>query len=1208
MDLIRLVIHKPVSVTVGVILVVMFGLIGLGAIPIQLAPNVDRPIVTVTTQWPGRSPDEIVDRITKEQEETLKNVSNLRSMHSVSRQGEAAVTLEFYVGSDVGRALQEVSDSLRQVPEYPPEVDEPVIKAAEGASENAIAWMMVELKPGTRAKHPDFDITTLYDALDKEVKPYLERIDGVAEVNIYGGRKREARVMTNAEALARHGLTFADLVEAMRAENENVSAGAIAEGKRDYRVRVLGRYETAEQVLDTVVAYRDGSPIHVRDVAQVEIGYVKLRGFVRSLAGNSIAMNVIRQNNANVMEVMKELRERLDDVRERILPNLHPTAGPDLQLRQVYDETTYITSAIDLVMDNLWIGGALAAVVLLLFLRSFVSTGIIALAIPISVIGTFLVLLALGRTLNVISLAGLAFAVGMVVDNAIVVLENTQRRLELGDAPRQAAHRGGREVWLAMLASTLTTVAVFIPVLTIQEESGQLFRDISLAIVASVLLSLVVAVTVIPAACAAWMRPHRPARHGAIRRAFEGLLGLTPLCAAGVNGLARMVGWLNTGWRSWSVRPVVIVAMTIASLYGAWRLAPPLDYLPPGNRNLVFGGLLIPPGYSVEEQNSIAERIEGQLKPYVEANINDPASVAALPPIPRFGAGGAQPKPFDPVPVENFFIGSFSGGMFTGATSQDPNVVIPIGQLLTNAMNTIPDAFGGARQSSLFGRGVAGGNTINLEISGPRLDRVTDAARFMFGLSGMKYGFQNVRPDPVNFNLAQPEWRLQLNAIGRETGLRTRDIGLAARALFDGAFVGDFTLNGDAIDLVVLPPGGRLDYKERIRSTPITTPSGRTVPLDLVASIVPATAPQEIQRIEELPSVTVLITPPNEKPLAEVMDEIRAEVVGPAQSAGMIDQTMRVRLEGTAAKLDEVKAALIGAPPPLDAPPAAWQRVMEGVGLAIFAAGAAVGLFGVVRAARARVGSYAYGAVGALLLAVTVGGLFLMFGAAPQLATARLVWTLMVTYLLMAALFESFVYPFVIMFTVPLAIVGGFAGLRVVHEVTMANPVLAPQQLDVITMLGFIILVGVVVNNAILLVHQSLNFMRGAGESPEELEEPMPMMQAISEAVRTRVRPILMTTLTSVLGMLPLALFPGAGSELYRGLGAVVIGGLIVSTVFTLVLVPLLFGLVLQMSHGLRALLSREGDASGREPEDRGSRTTRRGEGRSPAALEMQPA
>lgn len=1162
MDIVKLSIAKPVSVAVGVILVVMFGLIGLTAIPIQLTPTVDRPIISVTTAWPGRSPQEVVDEITKKQEEQLKNVANLKKMVSVSFEGSSEITLEFMISADINRALQEVSDSLRQVEAYPTEVEEPAIKAADGASENAIAWIITELPEDKIPLHPGFDITTLYDAMDKEIKPFLERIDGVAEVNIYGGREREVRILADSTALAQRGLNHVDVVNALRGENRNVSAGTIAQGKRDYRVRLIGEFDSPEQILETIIAYREGRPVYVRDVATVEIDYEKRRGFVRTFGHPAIAMNVIRQSDANVVEIMKEVRARLDEVRADILPSLGGVTpggpvGPDLRMRQVYDETTYISSAVSLVTTNLYIGGALAGVILLVFLRAVRPTLIILIAIPISVIGTFLVMVSLGRTLNVISLAGLAFAVGMVVDNAIVVLENIYRRLQTGEPPARAAWMGGKEVWGAVLASTLTTAAVFIPVLTIQEEAGQLFRDITLAVVASVLLSLIVSITVIPAACAKFLTTNKPRSRAG--RALESLFGVVPFLAVVNKSIGSAVRWMITGVRGWTVRPALIVLMTAVSLFGAWKLMPPMDYLPAGNRNLVFGGLLIPPGLSVEQKEDIARNIETVIKPYTQVSIDNRKAVENLPTIfrPSYDPAVPPPTPFAPVPVDNFFIGAFGTGMFVGATSQDDQVVIPIGQLVTNAMGSIPDSYGGASQTSLFGRGVGGGNTIDIEISGPRLERVNAAASFMFGVAGAHYGFGNVRSDPANFSVQEQELRVALNQRGRELGLTTEGLGVAIRALFDGAFVGDYKLNGETVDLRVLPTGGRLDFKEQLADVPIATPAGPIVPVDSVIDFVPSLAPQSIKRIEELESVSIQIRPPEGQAIEEVMAWLGENVIAPAEAQGMIDRTMRVRLDGTAAKLDEVTAALFGAKP--ERADTALGNAANLISIGLVLAGLAAGIVVLVRSGSGKTGQGIYGLSGMLLLGMILAGVLLLVGHNPQFLLARFVWALLVTYLLMCALFESFLTPLVIMFSVPLAVVGGFAGLRIVHDISMRDPTIAPQQLDVLTMLGFIILVGVVVNNAILLVHQALNFMRG-------LEgEPMEHHDAIAESVRTRIRPIFMSVLTSVGGMLPLVLFPGAGSEMYRGLGSVVVGGLIVSTVFTLVLVPLLFSLVQDM-------------------------------------------
>lgn len=1210
MDPVRVSVQRPVAVTVGALLVVIFGLIGLAYIPIQLTPTVDRPIVRVTTSWPGRSPEEIVDSITCEQEKRLKNVSGLRSMRSLSREGQAEITLEFYLGTDLGRALLEINDALRQVPSYPPEVEEPVVKASEGASETAIAWIIIDLDPSARARFPDFDVATIWDALERDVKPYLERIEGVAEVNIYGGRPHEVRVLVDPWALARRGLTHADVVRALLAENRNVSAGTIVEGKRDYRVRLLGRFESPQDIAGTVIAYRDGHPVYVRDVGQIEIGLEKPRGFVRSMGEPCLAMNVIRQTGANVMEVMAEVRRRLEVVRRDMLPRTHPVVGPHLRLRQVYDETTYISQALDLVTGNLVRGGALAALVLLLFLRSLRSTLVVALAIPIAVIGTFLVMLATGRTLNVISLAGLAFSTGMVVDNAIVVLENIDRRRSQGEPVGRAVIHGTWEVWGAILAGTLTTVAVFVPILTIREEAGRLFFDLTLALSTSVLLSLVVATTIVPTATAVLLgrQAETPRRLSKARS----LLGLAPRLARMTRAFARGLEYLMTGWRAWTVRPVVIVLLTGASLAGAAFLMPPADYLPTGNRNLVFGGLMIPPGLSVDQQKRYAERIEARIGPYLRARLEDPASIAHLPPIPRMIGIGPDGRPimgtFDPVPVENFFVAGFGGGMFAGATSQDPQRVIPVGALLTDAMNALPDAYGGARQVSLFGWGVSAGGAISVEIAGPDLSRVRAAAKFVFGqlFADPAFGRGRVQPDPRNFDLTQPEWRLRLTQTGRELGLRTEDLAPAVRGLFDGAFAGEFLLDGRTVDIKLYPREGSLLDKEQLPDIPIVAPNGQVVPLGTVVAIHPAGAPQEILRIEELPAVTIRVNPPPDVPLGAAMERVETGVLAQARAAGLLDDSMRVRLEGTAAKLEDVRAALLGAPSEARTEPALWQRGLRGAGVAAIALGLIASGMALVRLWR-RTGiprplapppRALWSAVpAALLLGLLIGSVLITVGSHPQMLLARFTWTVLVTYLLLAALFESFVYPLVVMFSVPLGLVGGFAGLHLVHTWTLRDPTIAPQQFDVLTMLGFVILVGTVVNNAILLVVQARHFMGESRVEDDEEWTALPPASAIAEAVRTRVRPIFMTTLTTIGGSLPLVLAPGAGSEMYRGLGAVVVGGLLISTLFTLVLIPLVFSVAVEMVQAARTVFRPRGP-DGRVPGGPRHRPTRAGEPR----------
>lgn len=1116
MDYVRFSITNPVKVSVGVLLILLFGMISLFAIPIQLVPNVDKPQINVSTDWTGRSPEEVEREIIEKQENKLKGVSSLRKMTATSQLGRASIELEFYVGTDMRRALQEVTNKLNEVSSYPDNVDQPVIVVADSSSENAIAWMILS------SDDPDFNVQTLYEKLDKRVKPYFERVEGLSEVNIYGAREHQVHIQVDPVRMAHWGVTFNQLGTALRQENINISAGNMEVGRQDIRIRTIGQYEDVESVENTVVTYGQGGPVRVKDLATVVETLQKERSFVHARGERGVAINAIRESGSNVISVMEQLKERIKEVNENILPEL----GPKLKLVQVYDETDYIYDAINLVLFNLVLGGTLAVCVLTLYLRSIRPTLIISLAIPVSVIGTFVVMVGFGRNLNVVSIAGLSFGVGMVVDSAIVVLENIDRHLGMGKSAARAAYDGAKEVWGAILASTLTTLAVFIPVLMIQEEAGQLFRDISLAICASVSLSLIVAVTVIPTASARWLRPHKQHETGSHGHNLRNLFGLATLASRLSDVLGNFI-YRMTGRLVLSL--VIVAGFTLLSLGGAYLLMPPTTYLPSGNRNLVFGIMLAPPGYNIEQNLTMAKRMEDRLRPFWEAKTYK--DLSNNPNLPQVVHPFTQ-QPIDHIPpVENFFFVSWLGNIFYGATSVDKENVKPIEGLLQWSGATSAGAIPLAFQAGLFGS-LGSGNSVDVEVSGDDLIQVREAAALLQGkiIGELGYGPFAVRPQPGNYNLTGPELQIIIDRVkAADLGIDVLSLGQGIEALIDGLIIGEYRYQGDMIDMLVIRNPGLSIAPEDLVQIPVSYVDANgnvgSVPLSSIARIVPADAPQEIRRIEQRRSVTLSVTPPPTKALEEATREIEATILE-MRKQGSMPREIETASAGTADKLIQVREALIGK----------W-----------------------------------YGLDGKNL-----------FKTLGSLLTSRLFLSLLITYLLMAALYESFLYPFVIMFTVPLATLGGFLGLRLIHDgwameswplvgnklygffgpqgLKFIDPT---QQLDVVTMLGFVILIGVVVNNAILIVYQALNFMQGFGESQDDKIEVMTPRKAISESVRTRLRPIMMTTTTSFFGMAPLVLMPGSGSELYRGLGAVMLGGLLVSTLFTLIVVPLLFNVVL---------------------------------------------
>ena len=1037
-------IKYPVTVIVGVFFLTLFGILALLRIPVQLTPDVVRPEITVTTDWPGASPQEVEREIVEEQEEYLKSVEGLTRLTSESQDSQGRVNLEFSVGTDIDLALLRVSTKLDQVPAYPEDADRPVIVSA---SENAppIAWIVLR---ATRDDVPP--IETLRNFVLDNIQPRLERVPGVAKVNVYGGREEEMQVIFDEMAVAARQVMIGEIVRALSEGNRNISAGDFEEGKRRYIARTVAEYLRVQDAEEVVIKFVGDSPVGVRDVADIRYGFKKKNNVVTVKGEETLAVNAIRQAGANVLQVMAGLKEAVAELNRTLL------ADRGLILEQVYDETTYIYSAIGLVRQNLLLGGTLAVIVLLVFLRSLSATLIVTLAIPISIVGTFLMMVLFGRTINVISLAGCAFAAGMVVDNSIVVLENIYRHLQMGEDRAAAASNGAGEVWGAVLASTLTTVAVFLPVIFVAEEAGQLFKDIAIAISFAVILSLLVAVTVIPSLASRIISTSDAGERESRKRGrgLQDLFGLTRVAAGCADGIAAFVYWLCGAIRR---RLAVVLILTSLSLGMAWLMSPKTEYLPEGNRNLVLGIMIPPPGYSIGEFEEIGRSIREKARKYWETESDDLLDGPA---------------------VSNFFYVAFGQRVFMGAVAVDPLRARELIPVLQRILGQVPGMISIVTQSSLFARTSDAGRSIDVDISGPELPRLINLGLYVFGEIMTRIPGAQLRPIP-SLDLGNPEIRIVPDRDrAAKVGLTPQEIGINADAFLDGIKVGEVRRYGDKIDLTLMGQEGRIRRLEDFQNLQLNTPSGRRVTLGSVADVSLEAGPTQINRIERVRSITIQVIPPENMPLQSAMDLIETEVIAPMAEAGELERPYRVTLSGTADDLTRTRRALQG----------------------------------------------------------------------------NFLLALLITFLLMASLFGSFIYPFVIMFSVPLAAAGGFLGLW------LMNRLISYQPLDVLTMLGFVILIGVVVNNAILIVHQALNFMREGNTPPRD---------AIRESVRTRIRPIFMSALTSVMGMLPLVLFPGAGSELYRGIGSVITGGLIVSTIFTLFLVPSLFSLVIDAKETL---------------------------------------
>ncbi|MCP5461934.1 MAG: efflux RND transporter permease subunit [bacterium] len=1027
MDIIKGSIHKPVSVIVGVILIVLFGFIGMHKLPVQLTPSVETPQISIQTIWPGATPYEVEKDIIEKQEDVLKSVRGLTVLESSSYNSMGEINLTFSIGTDLDDALLRVSNKLEEVSDYPENAEKPIITPS-GAQDSPIIYSLLKTLPG----NPE-PIQTYRTFFEDDVRQYLERIPGVGSLFVFGGTKRQLEIVIDPVKLAQHQLTIEEVSARLSSSNQNISAGLLGMDKKNYRIRTVSQFENVADPLDVVLLDDGLNRVLLRDVAKARIGYETNDACVMQNGVPMIVIGIRKEQGANTLEVTKQAKQVVDWLNSGIL------AQKGLFIDWVYDQVPYINTAISIVINNVFIGAVFAIIVLLLFLRSISLTATIAIAIPISAIGTFIFMWLLGRNFNVVSLAGISFAVGMLVDNSIVVLENIDRHRKMGKTPFWASYDGTKEVWGAVLASTATTVAVFLPVIFIQEEAGQLFKDIAIAITFSILLSLFVSVSVIPSLTDKLLEFSN--RRKKVSGKSEEVQNGKP------NAFVRMIMVLShLSLKNWFTRTVTIAALTLLSIVLIVVLIPKAEYLPQGNRNLVLNILVPPPGYSVEKRIAVGNTIFEQTAPYFKEDYKD-----GIPQIKYI-----------------FYVASDRMTLFGSICKHDTEAgkMIP---LFTRVINSIPGIFGVSIQAGIFQNRLGRGRTIDVNVAGADLERIIAVTRQLFGMISGRIPNCQVRPVP-SLETSYPEANFVPNRSKTlANGLTEVELGRYIDILMDGRIIGEYKPEGKKkIDLVLRADTKHIETPEDIQESVIANRYGNLIRIKDITDLNYAQGMTQIDHLERARTIKLEVTPPEEVALEEAMQIIQQEIIAPLQESGQLEG-VTVDVGGNADKLQITRRAL------------QWN----------------------------------------FILAVVI------------------------TYLLMSALLENFLYPFIILFSVPLAAAGGFFGLRLVDWFV------APQTFDVLTMLGFIILVGTVVNNAILIVYQALNNVRYEG---------MVGIEAILSSVRTRIRPIFMSTTTSLIGLFPLVISTGSGSELYRGLGSVLLGGLAISTVLTLFVIPALLG------------------------------------------------
>jgi len=1001
-------LNNRVAVAVGVLLVAIFGYISLTKLPVQLVPNVERPAIGVNTSWRGAAPEEIESEIIEPQEKVFQGLPGLTQMSSTASSGGAGIVLEFSSDMDMQRALVEVINRLNQVPTYPVDATEPTINlGAARFGGSPIAWFTFNLLEGNNK-----DIATYQDFVNDNIVPRIEQIKGVTGVRSFGGRPYELRITFDPFKAATLGIDLTQFTN-LNSAFSNVSAGTKDVGKRKYTIRYEGKYD-ASNLAEMILQWRDGKPIYLRDVAEIKMQMQDKSGSITRNGIPAIMLNVIPEAGVNILDVMNQLKSTIKEMQLGLLKD------NGLSVKQVYDETVYTKSSISMVQNNLLLGMFLAIAILWFFLKRAIPALIVAIAIPISLLASFIAMDILGRSLNIISLAGLAFATGMVLDAAIVVLENIIRQREKGLKATAASLIGTTQVWAALLASTATTVAIFLPIIFLKDESGQLFADLAVTISVSIVVSLIVAVTVLPAAASKWIKDENFEDHH--YHWWEGVAGFISKIT---NTKTKQISW--------------ILVLTIVPMLIAYLIVPPADYLPAGKRNQSFGFLLPQPGLSVESaQEDLVDVIVARMQPYVD--------------------GDKQPK------VNSYFLGLFGQGAFFGVSAENPDEVDQLLNIINQeVIKDLPDTFGFTRRASIF-RGIGGARQINVDLQGPDFERILDVGKAAFGKIQQLIPAAQVRPSP-SLEYGEPELRIKPNDRAlAEAGWNRGQLAGIIRSLGNGNFVGEY-FNGTRRYNVIMRNDTWLTPEE-FKDVPLYTASDEILALGDLASITRTAGPSQIARLERLRTLTLQVTLPDEVPLESGMDILQKELTPMLKE--MMPENSVVNYRGTAESLTIALKSL----------------------------------------------------------------------------TTSFLLAIIILYLLISAMFQSFKDSLLVIATIPMATVGGILAIRIMN-------LAVGQQMDLLTMIGFIILLGLVVNNAILLVDRA-RMAQKDGMSRDE---------AVKNAVLLRIRPILMSTLTSIFGMLPLLLIPGSGTELYRGLAAVIVGGMFLSTLFTLILLPSLLKL-----------------------------------------------
>jgi multidrug efflux pump len=1038
-------IRRPVLASVMAIIMVLFGIVSLTFLSVREYPDIDPPIVSVLTVYPGANADIVESTITERLEDQLIGIEGIRSMNSVSREGVSSIIIEFELERDVNTAAQDVRDRVsRARGELPDDIEEPVISKQDSDAQ-AIIWLSLA---GEK-----YSVLQATDYADRYLKDQFQTIDGVGEVMIGGAKEYSMRLWLDPVKMASRKVTVLDVEKALRSENVEVPSGRIEGLQREFSVRTLGEMKTPEQFNRLIIKRVNNVPIYLEDIGHAAIGPKDDRSIVRFNGKPAVGIGIVKQSKANTLDVAKAVKAKL--------PAIRKTLPPGLTMDIAYDSSVFIQQSVDEVVESLFVAFGLVVLVVFLFLRNLRATFIPAISIPISLITVFTVMYALNYTINTITLLGLTLAIGLVVDDTIVVLENIYRRIELGEPPMEAAFKGTREIGFAVIATTAVLVAVFLPIVFMGGLLGRILKEFAVVVAGSVIISGFVSLSLTPMLCARMLKPET---HATRRNWLDQFLEW-------FYQLVEVVANVFQGTLSSLMRRKKLVFSLVAGIVvicGAMFPLLPKEFLPVEDRGTILTFIMSPEGSTMQYTDKAVKQAEAIYRSVPEVS-----------------------KMFSAVALGMDGPGQVNSGIMFVTLKPREERSVKQQQIVNNVlprMMSIPEAF--VFPLSPPSTPVqSGGQPIQLVVQSTgditQLHEVIEKIKTR--TTQEIFGLFNVDTD---LKLNKPQLVVNINREKASTlGVTVQDIARTMQILLGGLDLSTFQYNNKRYDVMVQAlPELRLTpdqlstlYVEGKKGG--DSDSGTLIPLSSVVDYHEAVAPKELNHYNRMRAATIsgAILPIPGISMGSVLQKLQKiaqEEIGP---------DMRIAWKGEAKEFFDADSATY------------------------FAFGLAV----------------------------------------------------LVVFLVLAAQFESYIDPLIVMLTVPLAVAGAILTLFVLSYGPMLIKMLIPAlaqwspvnySLNVYSQIGLVMLVGLVTKNGILIV-EFANQIR-------EQEPHKSTAQAVIEAARIRFRPIIMTSIATIFGAVPIAFGLGAGVDGRKPMGAVIIGGLLVATFLTLYVIPLVYDLI----------------------------------------------